>query len=361
MLHCVFSSSSASSFAFTKTPQIGEYGLTDENWARPTPLIMHNKLRLQYPERRSEWERPEPPGADFARNVFNSGIQDILHIDLKIGSEHTLCGKQYDGEMQLFYIHREGNLEALSVLIEIDSTEMNGHFQVMLDYFQDKFDEDASLCLRRRTKARALLGRGKNGKSNTKLRGMSSSSSIDNEVVDETTEHAKEEGGASTASSLGSFLYQKLHDSFLRHIQRRQRRTERLPTWNPLEPWYVLRSIHFWGYSGSITEPPCFEEVHWRVIDVPMKIHFNQYLQLKRLTFDHVDPDTCRKTSTHFEESNARPIQPDQGGATYRCRRSDYASDMERQASGRVKGFVLEENWWGVNNLPYVTPEFPDV
>ena len=311
---------------------------------------MHNKLRLQYPERRSEWERPEPPGADFAHNVFNSGIQDILHIDLKVRSEHRLCGKQYDGEMQLFYIHREGNLEALSILIEVDSTEMNGHFQVMLDYFQDKFDEDASLCLRRRTKARALLGRGKERKATTKLRGMSSSSSS-----------TEDKGGAST-TSLGSFLYQKIHDSFLNRIQQqRHRRTERPPTWNPLEPWYVLRSIHFWGYSGSITEPPCFEEVRWRVVDVPMKIHFNQYLQLKRLTFDHVDPDTCLKTSTHFEESNARPVQPHQGGATYRCRRSDYASDMERRASGRVKGFVLEENWWGVNNLPYITPEFPDV
>jgi len=342
--------------------QIGEYGLTDESWARPTPLIMHNKLRLQYPERRSEWERPEPPGADFARNVFNSGIQDILHIDLKVRSEHRLCGKQYDGEMQLFYIHREGNLEALSVLIEVDSTEINGHFQVLLDYFQDKFDQDASLCLRRRTKARALFGRGRDGKSDTKLRGMSSSSSIEDEDQDETTDTVEEEEGNASTSSLGSLLYQKIHDSFLRHLQQqRRRRTERPPTWNPLEPWYVLQSIHFWGYSGSITEPPCFEEVHWRVIDVPMKIHFNQYLQLKRLMFDHVDPDTCQKTSTHYDESNARPVQSDQGGATYRCRRSDYASDMERAASGRVKGFVLEENWWGVNNLPYVTGEFPNV
>lgn len=241
-------------------------------------------------------------------------------------------------------------MEALSILIEVDSTEMNGHFQIMLDYFQDKFDEDASLCRRRRTKARALFGRGREGKSTTKLRGMSSSSS----PVDDDKDSA-------SITSLGSFLYQRLNDGVRRLQQQRRRRTERPPTWNPLEPWYVLRSIHFWGYSGSITEPPCFEEVHWRVIDVPMKIHFNQYLQLKRLMFDHVDPDTCLKTSTHFEESNARPVQPDQGGATYRCRRSDYASDMERWASGRVKGFVLEENWWGVNNLPYITPEFPNV
>ena len=326
---------------------------------------MHNKLRLQYQERRSEWDRPEPPGADFAHNVFKSGIQDLLYIDVKVRSEHRLCGKQYDAEMQQFYIHREGNLEALSLLIEANSEEYNGHFQVMLDYFQQKFDEDERMCQRRRTRARALFERrGDNiimdgHQSATKLRGATSSSksSIEDETQERTTEHTVEEEDAST--TLSSLLYRKLNDSLLHRVKRR--RAERQPTWNPLEPWYFWKSIHFWGYSGSITEPPCFEEVKWRIVDVPMQIHFNQYLQLKRLMFDHVDPDTCLKTSTHFEESNARPVQQDMGGATYRCRRSDYASDMERRASGRVKGFVLEENWWGVNDLPYVTPEFPNV
>lgn len=93
-----------------------------------------------------------------------------------------------------------------------------------------------------------------------------------------------------------------------------------------------------------------------------MKISPKQYVQLKKLMFDHVDPDTCRKTSTHYDESNARPVQPYKGGATYRCRRNNYASDMERAAAGgRRKGFVLRENWKGVKMFPYVEPEFPDV
>ena len=122
----------------------------------------------------------------------------------------------------------------------------------------------------------------------------------------------------------------------------------------------MYKSVHFWGYQGSITEPPCFQGVNWRVLDVPMIISMRQLVQLKTLMFDHVDPDTCKKTSTHFEESNARLVQPWTEGSVYRCRRSDYASDMERAASGRRKGFVQEEKWWGVDNYPYVTPEFPD-
>ena len=89
---------------------------------------MPNGLRLTYKERRSEWEKPFPPGADFARNGFNSGVQDLVNIDFKVRSEHRLCGKQYDAEMQLFYLHKYGNLEATSILIESDG-EHNRHFQ----------------------------------------------------------------------------------------------------------------------------------------------------------------------------------------------------------------------------------------
>lgn len=110
-----------------------------------------------------------------------------------------------------------------------------------------------------------------------------------------------------------------------------------------------------------MTEPPCFEGVKWRVIDVPMQISPGQYEQLKRLMFDHVDPDTCSKTSTHYEESNARPVQSYKGGAYYRCRRSDYVSDKERVASGKRRGFSDPKDWRGVGLLPYEEPEFPNV
>ena len=45
---------------------------------------MHNKLRVVYPQHSSEWDRLEPPGVDFAHNVYRSGIQDLTHIDIKV-------------------------------------------------------------------------------------------------------------------------------------------------------------------------------------------------------------------------------------------------------------------------------------
>lgn len=359
-------------------PRVGQYGLRDESLYRPTPMIMHNKLRLSYPERRSEGELPEPPGTDFANNVFNSGVQDLVNIDIKVKSEHRLCGKQYDAEMQLVHVHgHEGNLEILAILIEAGGDvegemgyEDNPHFQLLLDYFQRKYDQDAGLCQRRRRRAKALLfdaGRGGGirrrglGEDGMERSGTVPHSGRSSSAIDDDDANDGEEGTANEiddAPSLAGYLYQTIHEKFKSLISRR--RLASLDRWNPLEPWYVYKSVHFWGYQGSITEPPCFQGVNWRVLDVPMIISMRQLVQLKTLMFDHVDPDTCQKTSTHFEESNARPVQPLTEGSVYRCRRSDYASDMERAASGRRKGFVQEEKWWGVDNYPYVTPEFPD-
>jgi hypothetical protein len=67
------------------------------------------------------------------------------------------------------------------------------------------------------------------------------------------------------------------------------------------------------------------------------------------------------KTSIHYEESNTQPVQPYRGGAIYRCKRSNYASNLERAVSRKRRGFVLQEKWRGVDMLNYVEPKFPDV
>jgi len=331
-------------------PRRGQYGLVDDNLAKPTALIHHNKLRLAYKERRSEWDRPEPPGCDFAWNGQDSGIQDLLHVDLKVRSEHRICGKQYDAEMQQYYLHKYGNLEAVSILIDADG-EHNAHFQVLLDYFQEKFDRDSRLCENRRRGARALLE--ERASERRRLRGG------DGDDEDEDASEGADAPASGGEGDAGPSIYRRLHDAFLSLTRRRE---QRRIYWDPLEPGAIYRSIWFWAYSGSTTEPPCFEEVKWRVHDVPMKITKRQLVQLKRLMFDHVDPDTCRKTSTHYDESNARPVQTNNNGALYRCTRNDYASDDERKLSGgKRKGFNQRKFWRGVNLDPFYEPEFPNV
>ncbi|KAL7462439.1 hypothetical protein ACHAXS_002819 [Conticribra weissflogii] len=244
--------------------------------------------------------------------------------------------------MQLYFLHYKGNLEAMAILIEADGSH-NDHFQQLIDFFQEKYDDDKRQCDQRRRRARALLGNDRTSNNNllsSRLRGSTGK-------FEDTRVEA--EGGT---------LYRRLQDKFRSLVTRQAVRTWR---WDPLMPGDIWKSIHYWSYSGSTTEPPCFEGVRWRVTDVPMKISPGQYEQLKKIQFGHVDPDTCRRTSTHYEQSNARSAQSYRGGAYYRCRRSDYVSDKERAASGKRKGFDDKKDWRGVGLLPWVEGEFPNV
>ena len=95
----------------------------------------------------------------------------------------------------------------------------------------------------------------------------------------------------------------------------------------------MLQTVHFWGYSGSFTDPPCTRDtVDWKIMDVPTPISRKQLDQLKYILFTHVD-SKCRQTSVHNSMGSvARPTQPDL--KYYKCTRDDYVSDEERLICG---------------------------
>ncbi|VEU38091.1 unnamed protein product [Pseudo-nitzschia multistriata] len=115
---------------------------------------------------------------------------------------------------------------------------------------------------------------------------------------------------------------------------RREAHRRRLSTsrWNPHHR-SLVPSYYFYGYDGSLTEPPCSEIVSWFVMDGPhMEVSFNQLEQAKAILFTNVDGSSCRETSVHYRNSVARPIQdtgPDRD--VWHCTRDNYVPDKERQ------------------------------
>ena len=102
-------------------------------------------------------------------------------------------------------------------------------------------------------------------------------------------------------------------------------------TWHPFHP-DIQKSIHFWGYSGSITEPPCTKFVDWKIMDVPTPISPTQLAQLKLILFTHVD-EFCHRTSVHDSKRGvARPTQEPM--KYYKCTRENYVSDEETAICG---------------------------
>ena len=264
-----------------------------------TKLIESNKLRLLYSRRSCadyllpECAEPDPPNADFPNNW--GGYADAMHVDFKTPSEHLIYGERFDGEMQIFHLHPgRRRTPAVSVMIRAATNAYNFQFQAILDEFQDVYDNDAAQCARKTRRERRLVS------IMHRLLGKYVESEVDYETW----------GDFST----------RLDDPNKRKMQSR--------FWHPHHK-DLVPSIYFFGYDGSLTEPPCGEWVSWRVTDTPMKVHVRQLEQLQRLIFTHVAP-SCEKTSVHYASSVARPIQDTAGRPVWRCTAYDYPADEDR-------------------------------
>ena len=293
-------------------PKSGDYRM-DSDYV--TKQILSNKLRLVLAPRTGE--EPDPPQIDFSSN--GRGIIDMTHIDFKFPSEHTVCGYRFDGEMQYFTYHTarkrfvavsffldgecdrdtrrdRARASALTTWLTAalaphptasETNPKNGHLQEVIDAFKAVYDEDARKCRERQRGGRQLHGESR----------------------------AAPRNATTTAPP---------RDSARRRLALK---------WHPFHP-DVQKTVHFWGYSGSFTDPPCTRDsVDWKVMDVPTPMSPGQLADLKRYLFDHVDGRTCRRTSVHNAEGSvARPIQGPL--KYYKCTRDDYVSDEERVVCG---------------------------
>lgn len=108
--------------------------------------ILPSKLRLKYHTDRTPEGGPYPPEGDFAHNW--NGYAEVNHIDVKIPSEHTHCGKRFSAEYQIFMLHpKRRQTIVMSILLDIDPTEKdNTHFQLIIDEWQKTYDMNAVNC-----------------------------------------------------------------------------------------------------------------------------------------------------------------------------------------------------------------------
>ena len=253
--------------------------------------ILPNKLRVVVARRVGD--EPDPPHADFAA-VGQSDL-DLLNIDIKIPAEHTICGKRYDGEMQYYFFHPvKQALLVVSWLFEVNDDNLeNDHMQLLIDQFQEVYDDNNEVCSggRRSLKEGRKLPKDNNQKQGAKK------------------------------------------------------------IWNPFDR-DIQQSIHFWGYTGSLTEPPCSTGTSWRIMDVPVQLSTEQLIQMQTILFNNRDPTSCAFTSVH--NSNMSVARPTQSQLRYyKCTRDDYVSDEERVVCGD-DGCVDEP--FSTNLDPYVDP-----
>ena len=254
-----------------------------------TKQILPNKLHLRVSRRVDNVTIP--PTFDFA--AIGSKALDLLNIDIKFPSEHTVCGRRFDGEMQYYFFHPvKMALVAVAWLFEVkEGNPTNMHMQRLIDEFQEVYDINEEICRQK-------------------------------SIVSATNSTLMEE-------------HRKLPVSESR--------------WNPFHR-DIRKTIHFWGYTGSLTEPPCAGKTMWRIMDVPVQISMEQLNQMENILFNNRDSSTCAFTSTHYQGSVARPVKDPI--PYYKCTRQDYKSDLERKLCGR-RGCAVP---YGTFLDPYVEP-----
>lgn len=275
--------------------------------------IEPNKLRLVWQRRPcsdlmdSLCSEPDPPNADFPNGW--GGFSDMMHADFKLPSEHRIYGEVFDAEMQLFHLHPERQrIPAISVLIRAQEGGHNEYLQSAIDAFQYKYDLDRGECANKLRNNRQLVEA-----FHRQLFGDEATEKLLNEDYEKW-------GHYSTLLDDPEFLERgKEHDRKLSS-----------GIWNPYHS-DLIPTYWFYGYDGSLTEPPCTEIVSWFVMDTPMIISPEQLDQMKVILFTHVD-ENCKSTSTQFNGSVARPIQESLGRQVWRCTQDDYLPDAQRNA-----------------------------
>jgi hypothetical protein len=224
---------------------------------------MPNKLRVQYPRRPCpRCAEPDPPHADFPDGW--GGGSDLLHIDIKVPSEHTLEGKQFAGEYQMFHLHPyRGRSPAISVFFDYDEdTPTNEHFQQLLNRFWITFNRHKGMCQKT---LKNDPGRKLRGDRNTD---EEEQEDVHQAVTDKRSLKKQVENGLTSLWSKFQWisksiegeqkdLYEVGTDN--RELQPKQvgNSTTTKDAWNPYAWGSIINTLYFYGYKGSTTEPPC--------------------------------------------------------------------------------------------------------
>mmetsp|Transcript_27192 Transcript_27192/g.40910 ORF Transcript_27192/g.40910 Transcript_27192/m.40910 type:complete len:185 (-) Transcript_27192:75-629(-) len=156
--------------------------------------------------------------ADFANNW--NGFAEVNHIDIKIPSEHTICGVRYPAEYSIYMVHpMRRQTIVMSILLAFDKEDKtNTHLQKAIDEWQKVYDQNEMRCTGRPSERKLFSHVESQTTTSGRFEAFNFTSREARELKDE------------TPFGRGGW------DPFHRSLE---------------------RTIYFWGYWGSLTEPPC--------------------------------------------------------------------------------------------------------
>lgn len=264
-------------------------------------------LRLVYPRRpcadltNTSCQQPHGPTADMPNGWH--GIGDLIHIDFKIPSEHTIWGERFDAEMQLYHIYpSRGRVAVYTAMIRAQTNGYNYYLQAAINAFQSVYDENQARCGLKMRRERRLVS-----DFHRSIEANVTSPFVDYETWADFSTPFDEPGAP-------------------HHDRERERELQTGGIiWNPYHEM-LFPSIYYYRYEGSLTEPPCSEYASYWVADKPMNVSFEQLAQMKKIQFTNLDSN-CKRASVQFAQSVARPIQNTNSRPVWKCTSANFVAD----------------------------------
>jgi carbonic anhydrase len=195
------------------------------------------------------------------------GVYQALQFHIHTSSEHTIDGKFFGAELHTVHAEVGGDRYAVvGMMIHPDANEENEMFQILLDGWQQSYEDNENLC---------------------------NAIQFPNVPV---SEPATEPPATITANVTVGLTFpggRKLQPQVFSPYQ------------------LIPPGATFYHYDGGLTTPPCSEVVWWNLADKAVSITPGQYLKLTEHVLGYTNPEDCLLgTNAGSAGSTSRPVQP---------------------------------------------------
>ena len=211
--------------------------------------------------------------------------------------EHIFDGRRFDGEVT--FVHGEYNprpdsLAHVSFPLDASSVRDEPKLQAFIDEWQALHDSINDVCA---SESRLTTAARRRQPPQTRVK---------------TAEFYNEVKSLKDHDPDWDYIQQQKHKRSgdnQRTQQERRLEDEGLVNKPKPFPYDLWPTIWYYRYRGSMTTPPCYNNINWRVFDEPLKISRKQFKQLATLISSYQNND-CRPASAVSKRGDTfRPLQ----------------------------------------------------
>ncbi|KAL7567702.1 hypothetical protein ACA910_012039 [Epithemia clementina (nom. ined.)] len=218
------------------------------------------------------------PTIDYSMGFPDDWILEFT--DIAVPSHHTIEGHRFSAEVIMSHVYSARKINKLigNVAVLLEAGTEDNHYD-FLELYIKRFHQEA-----RKTKTSCMSRRLSTSSSTKGLQDVRTDEAM---VADDNDESDAEPNRDLTE------LEDDREMAYIREMDYVNKPPFYTGYFHPYM-WYAdVGTEYYFRYNGSLPEPPCFEGVHWRVMQKPIVVAPSQIAALHKLIARRMDPVTC--------------------------------------------------------------------